>query len=410
MNPPSRILPTLGALALLAGLLAAAWQARLLDPTPRVDEGTYLHAFALWQADQSPYQDAAFLYPPPFAQAGAWLLDGVGELRTLFILRALNAFGLLAAVWLASAYWGMPWLHRLALAALIVVQAPAVNLAFGQGNLSFLTLGSIFAALALWPANTSLAPLRGVPANTSLAPLWRPLGAGVLLGLSMLVKPLAPGLLAVLATHGALDAWRARRLWPGFFVAISASLVWVAAWAFTPHWPDFLALAGAAEPNTRTLSMRRLIGSLGFGTPSVLWVALLALTFLLWLGARRHPGERPTDTFDMLGLGIVTAVWTTPMLWIHSLFITLPLQGVAAVLAVSRWRQGPEPGEAPRRRVYELLLVALAIVALHAADGVDGVTTQATWLQPVAYGVPLIAPLGLHLYQRHYRRSANIAR
>ena len=129
--------------AAAAGMVLAH-HASLFARAPLFDERIYLGAFARRLAGGSAWADPWFLYPPPFAAAGAGLLRLFGETGLLALLRALNLAAVALLVTRGVAFLpGGRWTGRLAAAA-VGALSPAIGDAFAFGNLS-----PLFGALAL---------------------------------------------------------------------------------------------------------------------------------------------------------------------------------------------------------------------------------------------------------------------
>ena len=250
------------ALALVALLRHGA---AVTEREPLVDERFYLAAFHFAADGESPYAESGFYYPPAFAYAGAALLGPLGDGGMLVLLRGLNVLSLGFVAWLATAWLGTslasrPWWRGLAVGAALISLTPAW-LGLLLGNLSFLAMAPMLGALLWWRR--------------------RPVIAGLMLGASLAVKPLAPVAILVLLDRpsgggrdsGAADQKATRR------------------WTGAGHGRAALSRAAGArrdalEPveeltQARIVSLHRFLGHAGLGVDP-LWVAVaIALAAVL---------------------------------------------------------------------------------------------------------------------------------
>jgi len=173
---------TLAALAVLAVVALLRWHTALFDDRLAVDESDYTGAFASVAAGGDPYAIPRFLYPPPFARAGAAAEGLLGERGVVLALRIANLAGAIAIVWISLGWSGLAWRLRLGIASLLLVAWAPVHQGIESGNVSLAVLGLTLAAVAQLPG--------------------RALAAGAMLGLGLAIKPLVPALVAL------LPAWR----------------------------------------------------------------------------------------------------------------------------------------------------------------------------------------------------------
>ena len=193
-------IPVVVALAGVALAIALRFRGPLFSSAPNTDERVYLRAFRAVAAGTSPYGRAAdqldFYYPPPFARFGAAALAALGPLGDIplvALLRAANVAGLVAALWISVRLAPLTDRWRLAaVVAYVALAPPALRHGLGAGNLSFAVVGSILLAFWFWPK--------------------APTASGLLLGLGVLVKPIAPAGIALLALHWPKRAGRRHRL------------------------------------------------------------------------------------------------------------------------------------------------------------------------------------------------------
>jgi Glycosyltransferase family 87 len=339
-----------------------------------VDEGFYVGAIEHVLAGESPYRHGGFFYPPSFALFSAWLVETIGLWPTLGGLRLLNLFGGTLTCWLALAFWQAGFFGRWVGAALLLIYAPGISLALVSGNLSLIIVGAILLALLLWQR--------------------RPFLAGTLLALSTALKPLAPPLFLLLTIFRTDDAAVRRR---ALLTVAFGGTILLTFFLMTPTalWLEFVRLGRDTVAMSRTISTTRVLQILNVPT-NILVSAAIVLPLILWLARRRA-----LDPFRFFCLATCAIVLMAPMLWNHSLLLTLPLQVAATQVARSRVSLAPDRVER-RLRIYSLLLVLGAAASQHFCDGADGTTGGPFLLELAGFGLPLLAPIGLALYlDRH---------
>lgn len=353
----------LAAVALLVGVCVLRWWPYLTADHRVNDEISYVRGARLAAAGESPYSRGGYLYPPGPAVVGGAAIERFGLLPTLRAVRLVNYLGVAVVAWTAVGFLPLAATGRWLAAAAILCLSPAVRFGIAFSNLSLAVGGLIVLGLALWTRHPAL--------------------AGGLFGASLAIKPLAPGALAVLLTHRG-EAPPRRRL----LVVGAAALVAIACTLPFPWLDDMVRFAvGGIEPLGRSASVHRIAYLLGWSR----WTSALSLLLLVpvvWLARRRTLRSE-----EVLALALAATVTLTPVVWSHTLVLTLPLQVLAGVRAWRRWRQraGARPG-------YELALTGLGIAALQLAEGATGIDDRPVALQLAAAVPPAIAPLGLALY------------
>lgn len=354
------------AVGVLTALLIARWWVYFVWPIPLNDEMTYFRAASSLARGGSPYQPG-YLYPALPAILSAFAIRHLSVGGWTLSLRFLNDVGAAVMTWLAVCWLPWQWWKRTLLGAAIVVLSPAVHFAIFTANMSLLTGGLVAVALLVWPR--------------------LPLLSGTLLGISVGLKPFAPGAIAVLGLHRSRPD-RHRRAWLSAGVA---TLVGAALLFGLPDSTQFLRLhINRIDPMLRTVSVHRLAHLLGWGHHLFLLSAGLLLV-ALWLVRRRR-----LNVGELYGAAVATALATTPIVWAHTMIITLPLQVLAVQRAVVRLRDGSEA--VARRRRYELVFVVLACAALQFAEGASAVYRTAFLWQALAVLPPTLAPAGLTAY------------
>jgi hypothetical protein len=343
-----------GTFALLVLLCALRFAPALLFPAPLGDELSYDRAFAAVAAGDSPFAEPGFLYPPLFAQVGA-ALRRAGPMAPLYVLRAANALGLVTLLagcgrWLP---WG--WRGRLAAGAAVLLLSPAVYQGMTLGNVSFLVSGLVVVALVV---------------STR-----RPALSGALLALSLAIKPLGPAAVVALAAYRPPSPGRRHRLAAALALALGGL-----AFLAVPGLGAFLERGSHSSVLASTVSPYRFVLLSGLSI-SPLWISLPVLALVAWFVHRRS-----LSPDELLATAVVGCIAATPMVWNHTLLLTVPVQAMAFAAA---WR---------RRARLELAGVGLAIVALHVAEGATGITDFPAALQAAAALPPALAPALLLLY------------
>ncbi|MGH9464108.1 MAG: hypothetical protein ACRD0X_00575, partial [Thermoanaerobaculia bacterium] len=214
-----------------------------------------------------------------------------------------------------------------------------------------------------------------------------PLLAGLLLGASLAVKPLAPGVLAVLLAHRPVGGGRRHLLTVAVAALVASALILP-----LPYLDGMLSVpASSSRLLIRTVSPHRIAYLLGWHDNAVpLSLGLLAVA--VWVSRRR-----PRTPEVVALLAAVTAIGATPVVWSHSLLLTLPLQVLALDRAASRWRAvRGSPRE--RRLVTEGVFVALGAAAIQFAQGAQGIYDRGLALQLAGAALPAFAPAALAAY------------
>lgn len=360
----------LGALAILAGFILIRWWEYLGSATNLGDEGIYLRAFGEVAAGRSAYSVSGFYYPPTFAAMGAAAMTVVGEPGTRALLRGGAVLGLATTVWLSFCLWPTSWQRRLVVAALYLALAPAVYYGIETGNISFVVSGAILAALAAWSA--------------------KPVLSGLVLGASVAIKPLAPLPIAALLVHRPIPPTRRHWLAGGIAGGLAALLL-------MPHLDYLSTTAGAIDrlPFIRSISLNRILVLLDLEVSPVLLAGILGM--MVVLVTRMIPMTRQ----ELLCFGGIAGILAVPIIWSHTLLLTLPAQVLSLTRAFDRRRQfaskqrerkAQSSSEVWRR--YELMFVILAVTALQLSGGAGAIDDQPTAFQLVILtGAYLAAPV-----------------
>lgn len=342
------------AVAVLALLTVVRYAELLVHPAAWIDESIYEEGFEALLAGDSPYSLSppgdGFYYPPPFAHAGAFLLARLGGPALRGLVRAASVLSVAWVVWLAAAWLPHPrdqaaahgdaargYALRLFAAALLVVSPIGIELGFRVGNFSFIIAALLMTAVVLYP--------------------WRPILGGFLLGVSLVLKPLAPAVAAVLfAQRPGRKAARAGRI-TAVVAGLTASLL-VA--PFLPELQEMLSQRLSTLVRGRILSTYRIAELVGIPLDRAFVFALLTLVLmaLSWRFGRSHGA--------VVALALGGVVVTAPALWGHTMVIFFPVLVIATVHAYRNWsalRAAATGSLQDRAAAAEMSLVAVALVA-----------------------------------------------
>ncbi|MEO7795104.1 MAG: glycosyltransferase 87 family protein, partial [Thermoanaerobaculia bacterium] len=353
--------------ALAVGAICLATAARfypaVISVAPLGDELAQEAAFQNEAAGRSPYLEGSYVYPPSLLRLGSVLR---GLPRSPFIpLRCLSLLGLAVVLWSATGWLGWrPW-KRLAAAVLYAALAPGVRQGIEFGNLSFAVAGMIVLALLVWERS--------------------PIGSGLLLGASLLVKPLAPAALVALLCHRPAAPGHRHR-WAAAVAIATAGLLLLS----DPEFGAFLSHGSHAWVLGRTVSVHRFLAL------SQIPEGASVLTLLLLAAVAVVARARVSDREQLLAVALAGCVMVTPVVWNHTLVLTLPLQAMAIAIAADRFRAATPPER--RRRGWEATGIALAVAALTFAEGATGIDNLGIALQVAATLPPALAPAVLAAY------------
>jgi hypothetical protein len=351
---------------------------------PLGDELAQETAFLQQAAGISPYLDGSYVYPPSLIRIGA-LLRQLPLPSPYMPLRGASILGLAIVVWYSTGRLAWkPW-QRLGAAVLYVGLAPGVRQGVEFGNLSFAVGGCIVVALLAWQR--------------------APVGSGLLLGTSLLLKPLAPAALVALFFH---RPHRPHRPIPGGHRHQLAVAVAVIAAALPlladPEFGAFLRHGSDSWVLERTVSLHRFLALAGFPEGASI------LSLLLLAGVAAVARARVAEREQLLAVALAGCVMVPPVVWNHTLVLTLPLQAMAVALATQRYRAAAAAGGAERRswgwRGWEATGIALAVTALTFAEGATGIDDRAVALQIFATLPPALAPAILAAYVLRFHAAA----
>lgn len=354
----------------LAALGALLWAPRLATPELLADEFFYLPSFALVAEGRSPYENRAFLYPPQLAVLGAWATARLGALPFFACLRLLEYLGIVAAATVALAR--TPWSFRARVVAGVALLwlSPAVASGLRLGNVVFAAIGAALVALHLWPR--------------------RPVAAGLLLALSVALKPIAVAAIPLaLVFRTAPEAARAARR----FGLVAAGAFALTLLAVVPQLGGIGSRLAPEPAVTRALTPHRLLYLLtGANAPPPLLAAVVVGLFALeGLRREREPGEL------LLRAGVACPL-ALPLVWDHGLMMSLPVQLAALAQAAAAPAAPAAPAAGGIGRGPRVGLVAAALFAIHAGDGIGGVDDLPPLLHAPLLALPTLAPLALLVF------------
>lgn len=364
------------AVALIVVVAVVRWHHCVLLDQALIDEETYLAAFRAKADGGSPYEIGSYHYTPFFAWIGAKLLTAQGELATLGALRVSSLVGLAIAVWCSLAWFAVSWPVRLTLALAFVALAPGVGAGLCTGNISFAVIGVILVALIHW---RSPSYLRG------------PLPSGLALGATVAAKPLAPLALVALFFYRPPEPVGKRHQVAGIVGGLTAIALLL----------PMISRIGemAAQPihrlsYARSFSLQRWLSLLGLEVSAVAVLAGVGLALVILLRSLR------LDRSQLLAVAVTASILATPIVWNHTLLLSLPVQVMALAVATGRWRKrgsSSVPGSAGIPG-YELVLVALGALAIQLSGGVGAVDALHPVAQIVFIALPCFAPAALTAY------------
>ncbi len=360
------------AVAVIFAASALRFYPAVTSVDPLGDELAQEAAFLQQAAGRSPYLDGGYVYPPSLMRLGA-VLRQLPLASPFLPLRCASLAGLAVLLWCATGWLARrPW-QRLGLALLFAMLAPGVRQGIEFGNLSFAVGGLIVLALLAWERT--------------------PVASGLLLGASLLIKPLALAALPALFFHRPEKGGHRHQL--AVAVAVVAAALPLLA---DPELGAFLRHGSHTWVLERTVSLHRFLALADArGGASTLSLLLLA-------GVAAVARARVTDRERLLAVALAGCVMVTPLVWNHTLVLTVPLQAMAIGLALARLRAASEPDRRWRR--WELAGIALAVAALTFAEGATGIDDRGLALQIFATLPPALAPALLAAYVLHFHAVA----
>ncbi|MEO8276851.1 MAG: hypothetical protein ABI639_11580 [Thermoanaerobaculia bacterium] len=371
------------ALALLIGFLAFAVRADLVSPRPTIDEVRYEEAFADFALGISPYEEPGYYYPPAFAFIGAFCTRELGVSGARMLFRGLNLLGAAMTCWIAAAWWrnrspnfAAQLGSRFLVACLLMLGPPGVRLGFEAGNFSLtaaaLIVGALHAAFS-WP-----------------------LAAGLILGLSLITKPLAA--IAVPVVAGAALARKGERRIARRTIFVVGFIV-VATVVTLPFHREMLALSVSPGTLNGTISLLRVSRLLHFEVHQP--VLLILLSPLALFAGYRFANDR----IALLSISLSLIMLTAPAIWPHTATVFFPLPVMAVSLARERYALRCAGESVGRSSAFELAQVAALATAVLFMNG-GAFDSFPPVAQIVLLTAQLAAPLALGAYVLYYSTFA----
>ncbi|MGD2127556.1 MAG: hypothetical protein PVG99_15870, partial [Desulfobacteraceae bacterium] len=359
---------------LVFGLGILWWWAEIFRVVWQPDGNNYQLAADLVRQGRSPYEHPLYPYPPTIAVIGAWITGLWGSEAFRLIFRIANLLGGCAALWGSWLLSRWPWLLRLGAAGLGIFLAPTLANGIISDNVSTLASGTAIVGLVLWQRI--------------------PLVAGIMLGFSLALKPIAIIGFVLLALHRPSLPQRKQWFASGIAVITLAILLSIA-----PQW----LLSGLSDPNVKAtasdwardyinVSLCRVLAF--FGIKLSPYVPMAIILFIGILYVRR----RSLNEIQILCVACTASLLALPIVWRHTLLLALPIQCMALVMAVQRLRQGwkgsqkIEVSESRLRGLSQLLLVIAGCITIFEADLYSVLVPEwPYWL----HGVTLLIPIAV---------------
>lgn len=361
-------------LLLLFGIGIFWWQDILSSPSWMCDGRNYELAIDLVRRGRSPYESRLFPYPPTIAVLGAWATELLGPETFRFIYRHVNLLSGCAAIWGSLYLTGWPWVIRLVIAGVGIRYIPALEMGMTTDNLSIMCSGAAIAALILWQRVPFL--------------------AGILLGLSLSLKPVALLAIFLLAAHRPIDSQHRHLV-----TAAVAAFTFCLLQGLAPGW----FFSGIFNPNVKATSLDwstafinaslyRVFTSFGLAVSPFLFPIIFLILGLIYV--RR----RPLNNGQLCCIACSASLLSLPVVWSHTLLLVLPVQSMAFALAsrgfIREWRG--DSGNAIQngkryRGLIHLLLVGAGCLTVTEANGYGILVYDPLWVNGTIMLIPLIS-------------------
>ncbi|HVS64431.1 MAG TPA: glycosyltransferase family 87 protein [Thermoanaerobaculia bacterium] len=380
------------AIGLLSLVALALYHRVLLRTGEFADETIYVAAARAVATGESPFQVPGYYYPAAFAYLWA-ATEKASAIPAWLAWRLANLAAAILLVWLAGIHFPVDerrwWLRPLLCAPLLA--APGISLALRTGNVSVLTALLVAAGVLLAG--------------------HRPLRAGLLLGASVAIKPLAVPALVALATPGVrrsrsggappLSVLGPEQRASALGLALAALVLFA-----VPFSRELLTQPVEVLSTIRTVSFERLFRLLGLPLPRF---AVLAIVYVA-LAAAASWWTR--DRIERAVVALAGAMCAAPLVWSHTLILGLPFLTLALAVHWPDLARDPasdlgNPSAAVGRRRRLTALAVLALVALQLFLQPGGFDHYAVAVQ-VALSLPMLAapPLTAALLIRRMRSNA----
>ena len=315
----------------LLPLTAAIWcyGSSILSTRALPDDEAYRCAARALTRGESPYVCERYIYPPLLAQLEAAAARGLSETGVQGAMRALNVG---ASVWLALfavTFWTEDRWRRALAAAALLWWSPNFGDALYNGN-----LGPLVCALALWGLSR-----------------WRvqPLAAGLMLGLSLALKPLGPAAWLLLVGHRPESGGRAPQLKAAATAAITAGVL---SWPGRALLPELAARVQGHPEALHNVSLQRVAHLLGLSfAPHWQFLVVCAIALLF---VRRNPHSLAS----LMHIGCASVIVSQPIVWGHTMVIMYP------TLAAAITRATRAAGSTPREHLLRVMCVCLGCLCV----------------------------------------------
>lgn len=357
------------ALLFLLAVGALRWNGALRDPRLAVDESDYTAAFTAISHGENPYEVPRFIYPPAFAVVGAAAAERWGEMPLVYAFRVLNLLGAAVLIWLSLSITSWSYRIRVGLgAALIALWAP-IHQGIDCGNISLAVIGLTLAAMAAIELRSGAAI------------------AGLGLGLGLVIKPLAPAVLALLGPWRSSTGKRVGRRVAALAALTAAALSLALGRSLLPVW---LAKTGGHLPNGHTVSLWRLLFCVGIDVrPALLLVVVLAVT-VPWVW------KRELSSSQFLVVATTATLYSLPLVWTHTLAFSLPAQLAAFDRALSG---SAASGESDRRqRRFALAILAALALSIQGSEALVAINNRSLLIQALYLAPAVLAPAAFAVY------------
>jgi hypothetical protein len=135
-----------------------------------------------------------------------------------------------------------------------------------------------------------------------------------------------------------------------------------------------------------TVSLWRLLYCLGIETtPLVLLVLAVAVSApLLWL--------RPRTTAELAVLAGTAAIYASPLVWTHTLALTLPGQVLALERATRAWRAASPASTERGRALLALIVLGALALAIQGSEALVAINDRPLLVQALYLAPPVVAP------------------
>ena len=346
--------------AALAAVIALRHWGHTIVDYPYNDEIAYMRAVDFVLSGESPYTRGNYLYPPLLAVVGAAFVESFGRVPFLALLRVLSCVGMAATVWFAMI--SVPWRRWFLPAAVaFVCLAPSVSYTIELHNISPAIAGPTLAALWIWPR--------------------RPVAAGALLGLGAVVKPMVFLVPFLLAIHRPRAGGHRHLVAGGVGIAVTGLLLWL-----PPYFMDMLQLSSRPATIPRSVSFHRLAYVAGW-EQNALWISgAIALAAVLVVR------KLELGRLEFLAVSVTAALMATPVLWSHTLVLSLPVQAMVLQRLVERRERGL------LHHRFEPVFVILAVAAVQLSAGASSIDDRGSLFQLFGTLPIAVAPFLLTAY------------